>query len=313
MNHYVTLFNSVYLRQGIALYKSMERNIKEFKLWIICLDTETYDSLSFLGFSNVELLNLEDFETEQLKALKLERSVAEYCWTLTPFAPKFVFQTDLSISQVTYIDADLWFLADPAPMFEEFEASGKSVFITKHAFSPEHDQSKLAGMFCVQFLTFKRDEGEHVRVDWEKKCVDWCYARYEDNKFGDQKYLDSWPIQFHEDVHILQDVEKTQAPWNMQKFSVSECVFFHFHGLKIINHYFCDCGPYKIPKPTFDQCYKPYLIELRKIDELLITAGFEVKYLGLLDTATYFFKRWIYLLVQFLKLKSISGIIRWKW
>ena len=98
----------------------------------------------------------------------------------------------------------------------------------------------------------------------------------------------------------------------MQKFSVSEAVLFHFHGLKIINHYFCDCGPYEIPRPTFNHCYKPYLIELRKIDELLIKVGFEVKYSGCLATASYFFKRWVDLLVQSLRLQPISGITKWK-
>ena len=57
----------------------------------------------------MRLLNLSEIETETLKKLKEERTKGEYCWTLTPFVPKFVFDSDNSVEQVTYLDADVWF------------------------------------------------------------------------------------------------------------------------------------------------------------------------------------------------------------
>jgi hypothetical protein len=70
------------------------------------------------------------------------------------------------------------------------------VLITDHGYAPEYDQSATSGQYCVQFMTFERDGGEPVRRWWEERCIEWCYARFEDGKFGDQKYLDDWPYRF---------------------------------------------------------------------------------------------------------------------
>ncbi|HAO68133.1 MAG TPA: glycosyl transferase, partial [Verrucomicrobiales bacterium] len=42
MEHYVTLFNSLFLPQGLALYQSMVKKVQDFNLWILCVDEETY-------------------------------------------------------------------------------------------------------------------------------------------------------------------------------------------------------------------------------------------------------------------------------
>ena len=176
MEHFVTLFDLLFLPQGLALHRSMERHAGNYTLWILCMDDEVYEILSIMKLPNVQLLQLSLVETKELKRVKPERTVGEYCWTVTPFAPKFVFKADISVKKVTYLDADLWFRKSPAPIFQEFDQTGKSVLITDHAYAPEYDLSEKSGKYCVQFTTFAREGSESVRKWWEDRCIEWCLS-----------------------------------------------------------------------------------------------------------------------------------------
>ncbi len=142
MEHFVTLFDLLFLPQGLVLHRSMERHAGNYTLWILCMDDEVHEILSLMKLPNVQLLQLSLVETKELKRVKPERTVGEYCWTVKPFALKFVFDSDISVKRVTYLDADLWFRKSPAPIFQEFDNSGKDVLITDHAYSPEYDLSE---------------------------------------------------------------------------------------------------------------------------------------------------------------------------
>lgn len=276
MEHYVTLFDSLFLPQGLALHMSMERHVREYTLWILCVDDKAHEVLTKLDLKNVRLLQLGQLETEELKRVKPTRSKGEYCWTVTPFAPRFVFEADPAVSRVTYLDADLWFRKNPAPIFREFDASGRHVLITDHAYAPEYDQSATSGQYCVQFVTFARD-GEGVRKRWEEQCVEWCYARFEDGKFGDQKYLDDWQDRYPDQVHVLADKELALAPWNATRFPYGNGIFWHFHSLRILKglgQALCvDYGPYPLPIMTRKHVYAPYLLDLRAAIDLLERSG----------------------------------------
>lgn len=277
MEHYVTLFDSLYLPQGLALHMSMQRHLKSYTLWILCMDECSKELLTRLSLANVRLLNLSDIETPELKRLKPGRKKGEYCWTLTPFAPRFVFEADASVLRVTYLDADLWFRKSPDAIFSELEAAGKDVLITDHSYAPEYDQTATSGQYCVQFITFTRRGGEFVRKWWEERCLEWCFDRFEDGKFGDQKYLDDWPERFSAHVHVLSNPELTLAPWNATRFPYGQGVTWHFHGLRILKSalrsYVADFGAYPLPTATRENVYLPYVADLRRAIRLVLGAG----------------------------------------
>ena len=67
MEHFVTLFDSLFLPQGLALHLSMERYAGNYKLWILCIDDTVHDVLTKIKLPNVRLLQLSLLETDELK------------------------------------------------------------------------------------------------------------------------------------------------------------------------------------------------------------------------------------------------------
>ena len=239
--HFVTLFDSKFLPMGMALHASLMTNGRPFHLWIVCMDGTIETQLTSLGLPHTTPIPLASLETPELLAVKPGRSRGEYCWTLTPFTFQAVFDRDDSIQRVTYLDSDIFFFSDPQLLLQELDESGKHVLITEHAYAPEYEFYRdLSGRFCVQFMTFRRTESaEKVMRWWQERCLEWCYDRHEEGKFGDQKYLDDWPERFGDEVHILRQTDKTLAPWNAEFFEKSsggilDPVFYHFQAFRII-------------------------------------------------------------------------------
>lgn len=259
---YITLFDGGFLPHGLALHRSLERHAGHYRLWVIAMDELAGTALRRLELPNVEVLDLAEVENDRLRGVRADRTVGEYCWTLTPFTPEIALTHDPEADRATYLDADLWFVRSPAPLFAELERADRAVLITDHAYTPEYDQSGLSGRFCVQFMPFVRDRSDTVAHWWQDRVIEWCYARFEDGRFGDQKYLDDWPERFPDSVHVLGDMAATQAPWNAGRFNPADAVLFHFHELRTMAPNRVRLGHYRIPAPTLDLVYRPYLADL---------------------------------------------------
>lgn len=272
MHYFCTLFDSGYLTRGLALYQSLMDTGDAFTLYIIAFDDTAYDILSKMNLQHAVLISLAEFEDERLLKLKSSRTRQEYSWTCGCFSIKYVLE-HFNCSEVTYLDADIFFFKSPTVLLDEFHASGKDVLITTHRYTPEYDQTATSGKFCVQFMTFKNTQkGLHVLNWWCDRCEEWCFARFEDGKFGDQKYLDDWETRF-DCVHVLQHLGGGVAPWNVQQYDVAEgpqvngipVVFFHFHGLRWLRlHKFELSSDYRLSKDVKKRIYLPYLEVLQK-------------------------------------------------
>lgn len=274
MEHYVTLFDGAFLPQALALQESLASHGADHTLWMLCVDEQAFDALTRCALPNTRLLRLADVETPALRRVRPTRDYREYCWTLTPFAPRFVFEADASVERVTYLDADMYLLRSLRPVFAELEASGKAVLITEHAYAPEHDKSATNGRFCVQLVTFTR-QGEAVRQWWEDQCIESCRAVSENGRFGDQKYLDEWPDRFGELVHVLEHQEWMLAPWNVTRFPYGSARVHHFHGLRLMPGGRVNLGEYVMPPVVVEHVYGPYLASLQRAIASLRSIGVE--------------------------------------
>ena len=265
MEHFVTNFNLRFLPQGLALYQSMRRHLEEFVLWVVCMDAECFHVLLKLNLPFLRPIDFTQFESLEYQTLRQQRTIAEYCWTVNPINPYLVFLADSSVMQVTYLDADMWFLHSPKAVFDEFANSQKAVLITEHAYLPQYDQTATSGKYCAQWITYRRHQSEPLRKWWEDKCYEWCFNRYEDGKFGDQKYLEQWPIIYPNQVQVFSQPRQFLAPWNADDALISNAVTYHFHGLRILDqNHFSLRSTYHVSQQVQDLIYQPYLQDLRR-------------------------------------------------
>ena len=265
-----TLFDSNYLSRALACYDSLVKQKLDFHIYLFAFDDLAFDILNQLQLPRSTIISLKEFEDEKLLAVKSGRSVAEYCWTCTPSVIRYVLNT-YGHDHCTYIDADTYFYKNPALITDRMKEN--SVIITPHFYTPEYDQSDTSGIYCVQFMTFKKtEEGMKVLEWWRDACLDWCYARFENGKFGDQKYLDDWPTKF-KGIYVTENKGEGVAPWNIQAWnnaSSSDIIFYHFHALKLYQD-FGYMGFYKFPEWVQEKMYRPYINSLRKFDTQLLT------------------------------------------
>ncbi len=248
-----------------------------FALWVLCWDAETRDILTRLGLPNLRLITRAEFESgdEGLARAKTDRSRVEYYWTCTPSLPLYIFGQNPDVEVLTYVDADLFFYRDPQPIYEEF--ADASILIVAHRYGPELAHLAEYGIYNVGLMVFRRDApGLACLRWWRERCLEWCRAEPENGKFGDQKYLDDWPQRFPR-VRALQHPGAGLAPWNWMNYDLRfhgqqasvagwPLIFYHFHGLKILNGWLYDPGLslYRtMPAPTRRWFYEPYLHALR--------------------------------------------------
>lgn len=278
--NFCTLFDKKYLLNGLALYYSLNKfNQGEFVLWMLCMDDVSYEILSKMNLSGMKLVKLADFENEALRKAKQDRNIAEYCWTCAAnFCNYLLNKYDLP--SITYLDSDLLFFGDFKRIFSEIGSN--SIGIIEHRYSTERKYlEKDSGRFNVEWVTFLNDEeGKKALKWWSDKVIEWCYARFENGRFGDQMYLNDWPERF-KNVCIIQNLGAGLAPWNVNNYSIKEdngkilvnnqpLIFYHFHGFKLYGKFLVQrINGYYLKPFVIKKIYGWYSKQLRVIIKLL--------------------------------------------
>ena len=275
MYYFCTLFDKNYLFRGLALYDSLIRHCPDFKFWILCLDNEAYEMLGKLKLEKANLIAMTEFEDQELLAVKGTRDAREYCWTLSPSLPSFILKKNPEIPSIAYLDSDLFFFADPKPLYDEL-ADG-SVLIMEHKL-PEGKKGKEkdVGKYNVGMILFNNNpEGRRCLEWWRQKCNEWCYYKVEPTRFADQKYLDYFEEKF-KGVVVSKNNGADLSYWNMKNYrgkikkingqvyiNGDRLIFFHFSCIEFYypRSAFLPRGPidpYTYPSEEKHLIYKNY-------------------------------------------------------
>ncbi|MEO6876182.1 MAG: hypothetical protein ABI222_15300, partial [Opitutaceae bacterium] len=251
MNHYCTSIDGGYLIQGLALWRSLATQDPAATLWVLALDDFAAKELREQGEARLRVVELAEVEEgdEELIAAKANRTRIEYYFTLQPCWPRWLLRRRPEIDRLTAVDADTAFFSDPAPLFAAMDAAQASALLTRHNFPAWLRHYERHGKFNAGFFTVRQDAaGMACLDDWRARTLAWCHDRLEDGKYGCQKYLDDWPVQFGATVLELAHPGVNLAPWNwaahawMTESSPSgrvhvdgqPVVLFHFAGFKPI-------------------------------------------------------------------------------
>lgn len=255
--------------QAYALSQSLQKF--NFKLLLVSVGSlSTFISEE----ENIQIIRYEDIVPISIINKLKDRSSAEFVSSITPFIFRSLLQK-LDYEILTYLDADIFFYNNPKVILNDFIKSYSSILITKHNFEKIYDSSKRTGEFCVQFISAKKNKNSiEILSNWSDQCIEWCYYKFENGKFGDQKYLDDWPKFYKNAVYIVENPNFCLAPWNINKFFSNDIVFYHFHSLRILSSYkILMVHGYYLNYEIIENIYKPYL---KNLDFFIRKSGFEI-------------------------------------
>ena len=279
---YCTLFDSNYASRGLALYRSLERCLREdFVLAILCMDAEVERLLKKLRLPRVRLMRVEDLRDPELLALRGQRPAREFCWTCAPALMRSLLREVEPGETVTYLDADLMFFDDPAPVFAEM--GDRDIVIHEHRFGPERaHMAASSGIFNVGLVSIRHaPQGVACVERWRAQCIECCELDPERGLCGDQKYLDEWPA-LYDRLVILQHKGAGLAPWNIENYRIEpaadgpgvlvdgeKLIFYHYHALRVVSYgrfgvcWIWPSAGYNFTSAHNRLIYKPYAAALR--------------------------------------------------
>lgn len=232
---YCTHSDKNYLAKGLAMCYSITEKNKDARIFYLCLDNETYNTIFEKGSRNIFPIPMEDLTVTDEKVLELKNSghksnygdaYSQFCWSLTPY---FIWHLlKLVQEDLLYCDADLYFYDNPEKIAEA--CKNKSVGIHSHGFSSYDPETNDVGEFNVGCLYFKNNETGKRIAEWWKNCLmnpqNEYAAKY--GTCGDQKYLDLF-IPLFGSLHVcVFDREANiqyAAPWNVK---TNDLLFYHF-------------------------------------------------------------------------------------
>ena len=244
--HYCTYFDHNYLPRALLLIESLRALRTDFHLHVVPLSALCARILEHLALPEVTVTDVASIEARypELLSVKGARAPIEYIFTLTPFMPTYWMETTPGLTEITYLDADLFFYADPELMFAHI--GEHSIAIIPHRFSVDHLDDRIYGTFNVGWITYRATpEGLGCLADYQRDCLEWCYDRVEGDRYADQRYLDRWPARYR-DLAIVQLKGANVAFYNADNYRFAErdgrfwcddepLIFYHYHGVYLQN------------------------------------------------------------------------------
>lgn len=278
-HYYCSAFSGAYSYQGLILYDSIRKHDKSFTLFCVCLDNTAFEIMSTLRTENIVVIKVEQIEAyfEDLKSIKVTRTINEYAWTIKSSEMLYILEKHKEVDKIIWLDGDTQMLSSSEVIFDEWGNS--SVILTEQYYTDNHEPLiNKYGRFQAGFVGFKRDNiGIEALSWWRRKCIEWCYSRFEKGRWADQKYLDKIPELFP-NVCIVKNLGINMTPFILYRFNFEQQkylelrgnelyinnikpVLYHYYGFRYFDASIYDLCSYwmKFTRSTIELLYKPYM------------------------------------------------------
>lgn len=240
---YVTLSDSDFAPRTIAMLQSLRKFDVFSEFLFVTVGGFTAQELDAIGNLNIPTAPIEEVISKSLyEQIISSRSALSAFWTFPSVLISKLISQKSSFSDIVYLDADLYFFGDVKECWEEIPLG--NIGIVRHNFSKRLENSfPDSGEFNVSWVSFPKDKfGKYVATEWSQQCLKQCPDTpiVHDGKtiYGDQRYLDEWPIKYKKKLTRISHKGVGVAPWNYENYSITfeknwkidryNLIFYHF-------------------------------------------------------------------------------------
>lgn len=239
-----TICDKNYLVRALALYNSIIKNIPDSIFWFLCADEDSKHILQSFNLPNTVIINFDDLNDPELLEAKNNRSFAEFIFTSKPALINHILNKISDGDVLIYDDADLFYFSSPEKILNIMKNDKYSIGIVPHKFPKDKEyMNERVGRYNAGLLYLIADQNSRLCVsEWRKQCIDWCYLKYEKDRFGDQLYMNKWPEKY-QGVYEIKDKGVNLGSWSIYDFKITKkdgrffvdndpLICYHFHRIK---------------------------------------------------------------------------------
>lgn len=247
--YFCTVSDSKFVLETTALFNSLKRETQKINqtvsLTVLCLDDLSYTLYPKIN-NQIKVVSLKDLNDPELMQTKSSRKHGEFAQTSKASLVCYLLKKMPPNAVLSFVDSDIYYYGNPGAMLEQDK--DWSVLITTHWFTEAKKLlSTKVGTYNSGFVCFKNDDtGKKYAKLWRENCIEWCFNRFEKDKFTDQFYLEHWPK--NKLVKVSSHKGINMGTWNLHRFKISikkkvddDIIFvdemplisYHFHGLKL--------------------------------------------------------------------------------
>ncbi|MCC7009121.1 MAG: glycosyl transferase [Acidobacteria bacterium] len=221
MTTILTLCSASYLAHAKTLAQSVREHMPTCSIVIGLVDNLPGDfDASYL--ESFELLPVEQLGLPELAGMRARYDIVELICAMKPFFVEHLYRRDRRVDTVLYLDADMLVLSSLAPLADRLREH--DLMLTPHSctmsghgpVNVHYERAMLrTGVFNLGFLGTRRTEHTSAFLQWwQKRLVEYCYARFRDGLFVDQLWAVLAPA-YVPRVLVERDPGCNMAYWNL--------------------------------------------------------------------------------------------------